>query len=497
MCVVLTDIIKTYKTYFKKIEDLQEEYNCGIIDSGLLQANEIFIMQKIKDLKEKIINHHVTKFYEIKEKEGYCYTYLPNDKAKNTGKASYGKMLRLKTRNELEERVAKFYIDQELADDIIKDDIEQTYTFEDVYNMWRVVKDAKTPNPNSRKKYSSDYNSLFKGTEFVVLDMRTITRAKYELFIIESINTGGLGVGKKNKNSNTPLGKDRAKHFIGYIRNVFEFAEDEGLIDTNPMLKVKSDEMKKHCLVVDLSEDEEIQRHIYDDEQNAAILKRLREDQLRKPHYMPPYVIELDMLTGFRTGEAPSRKWSDFDFVKRVIKIDTSQKLNQMTGELSIAKTKTNKRRQYPLTDEIMHLLNRIKAVHEAIGYTGEFVFYGGIGNAHNGHHKRYDVISGRSVTEYHRRTMKLLDKERLSTLSDVDKALYKPLYVPYKGVTGHRKTVNSKLKQLGASSLMSSSMIGNSIEINNANYSYDVSNQEEKLKIVEANHRKLFKLVS
>ena len=56
---------------------------------------------------------------------------------------------------------------------------------------------------------------------------------------------------------------------------------------------------------------------------------------------------------------------------------------------------------------------------------------------------------------------------------------LCRKIKIPQKSISAIRRTVNSKLKCMGMSSLVASSILGHTVKVNENNYSYDVANEE------------------
>lgn len=117
--------------------------------------------------------------------------------------------------------------------------------------------------------------------------------------------------------------------------------------------------------------------------------------------------------------------------------------------------TKTGKERQFPLSKKALSILREVKKVELQNGFLGEYVFQNEDGKLHSSsiaHCIRYKCIQAG---------------------------------IPEKSIHALRRTLNSKLRCAGVSSVVAASMMGHTEEVNDSNYSYDVSNMDYKKEII------------
>ena len=182
---------------------------------------------------------------------------------------------------------------------------------------------------------------------------------------------------------------------------------------------------------------------------------------------MPPYAIELAIYTGMRVSELSTLKWSDID--DTCISINKSAKHNRLKNEFFIGKTKTKKSRVYPVDEQITNLLKRIKHVQEEHGILCEWIFTDGNGS----------YTHSRNITD----CMTRLCREQNLNGGGINKL---------------RKTTSSDLQHTGAPKTVVASMLGHTIEVIEVNekyYTYDVSNLDEKKKVIQNRNAKFKEL--
>ncbi len=74
------------------------------------------------------------------------------------------------------------------------------------------------------------------------------------------------------------------------------------------------------------------------------------------------------LISGVRVGEIAALMWDDIQ--NGMIVVNKSEKYNREKKEYWIGPTKNGKERYMPLTDEIINLLMRIKAVQQKYGFS-------------------------------------------------------------------------------------------------------------------------------
>lgn len=238
---------------------------------------------------------------------------------------------------------------------------------------------------------------------------------------------------------------------MGYINGVFKHARIKRIISENPCEYVETRNFSKF-FNRDKKNPEE--RTINTNDLNL-LLKQLYISQAQKPHYIPNYAVELAIYTGMRIGEITALRWENIREDLGVIVICCSEKHDRITKEYIVDSTKTRKERQFPITQKISSLLYKVKKIEMQYGFLGEYIFQNENGKLHSSsiaHCIRYRCIQAG---------------------------------IPEKSIQSLRRTLNSKLRCAGVSSIVAASMLGHTEEVNALNYSYDISEMDYKREIL------------
>ena len=129
---------------------------------NISDVRDMIIMKK----REEILKNHPYSVWQGGN-NGLWYTYLP-DSTKSRGKA----LKKLTSREKLEDAIVAYWTQRE-KDDIEKQKKQNVYTFMDIYNLWRNVKD-QTVSENTVAKYNSDRKRFFDGKDLSKMDIREI-----------------------------------------------------------------------------------------------------------------------------------------------------------------------------------------------------------------------------------------------------------------------------------------------------------------------------------
>lgn len=357
-------------------------------------------------------------------KDGKWRTYILNKDGKRVLK-------KRRTEKEIQDIVIEHYKNLENAR-------KKDYSFKSFFKCWEQKQISYGVSNNTVTKYNSDYMRYFEGTNFEKLDIRNINEEDITAFVIQCIKKLGL--------------KEKAgKALMGYISGVFKHARIARVIIENPCEYV---ETRKFVKFYDKSQKSIEQRTINSTDLNL-LLQQLHISQEQKPSYIPSYAVELAIYTGMRVGEITALKWEDIREDLGIIHIRRSEKFDRITREYMIESTKTGKERQFPISDKLSNLLKNIRKIELQYGFMGEYVFQNEGGKLH-----------ATSVTHCIR---------------------YKCIQagIPVKSIHALRRTLNSKLRCAGVSSVVAASLMGHTEEVNSTNYTYDISDMEYKRKIV------------
>lgn len=409
------------------------------VEHGMLDVS--YVQEQIEmDKRKRLLDRHLYSIWE--GKDGKWYTYLPDE-----GK---GRVLKKRvTKKAIEDLVVEFYSMQLKVDGIhAREKEKEESRFSSNFEAWKNKQISYGISNNTVQKYECDYRRFFYGTDFEKMDIRDITEEDVTIFIISRIRELGL--------------KEKAgKALWGYISGVFKSARINKKIADDPCKYVDTRAFFKFYN----RDSAPSESRILGDDEMERIMDRIKQDHIDKPWYMPSYAVELAAYTGMRAGELAGLKWADVHADERVIVICRSERYDHKQKIYSVSSTKTNKSRRFPITEEILLLFERVRSIQEEYGSQGDFVFSTSDGHVH-----------GRTISDCMRNKCIQIGMEHT------------------KGVHAVRRTVNSKMRCAGVSATVAASLLGHTEEVNNSNYTYDISKMEYKMRVVENMNRELTK---
>ena len=317
----------------------------------------------------------------------------------------------------------------------LQEEVEKPKTFRDAYFIWRKSHDLSLSN-NSIQRYNTDYKRYFQGSDFESIPITKINSEIVSSFMITEV---------KDKS----LCKKACKTLFGYIKNTILSARINHLITGNPVEFLEAKQYYKFCTEKPRS----IEKTVISDDTWKILNAKIEEDKQKNPTYLPGYAVQFAMLTGCRVGEISALRW--IDITKDYIIIDKSEKYDRIRKEYYIDKTKNGKERIFPISKEIRKLLDDIKRVSEKGGFLSEWIFSDKEGRIHS------QVISS-------------CIKNKCGQLG-IEKV----------GIHACRRTVNSKMRCNGVSSIVAASLLGHTEQVNDQYYTFDVTSIKEKADIV------------
>lgn len=418
-----------------KSNQIDDELLNFALQEHIIDISYVRDMARMKK-REEILKKHPYKIWQGKTNRRWC-TYLPDD-TKPRGKV----LKKISSREKLEDSIVEYWIQKE-KDEIERQRRKNVYTFSDVYDMWRKVKDP-TVSENTIAKYETDRRRFFDGKEFSELDIKEIDSYAVDIFMHQNI--------KEHKLLREPMRK-----LYGYVANTMNFAVERNLIERNPIASIGSKKYNKQCG----SKQKLLSECIIMPDDMKQLQEQFRKDHEDKRNYIPTYAVEFASLTGLRVGELAALRWENVK--EDYILIAESEKSNPKKTEFYIDQTKNKKPRIFPMTEEIRKLLDKIKEVEIEYGYFCEWVFADENGRVHA------PRISACAKT-----------KSRQISLNPKGK-----------GIHGYRKTLNSNMRALGVAVPAAAAMLGHTEEVNKRYYTFDTTQLQEKAEIISKINQK------
>lgn len=395
------------------------------LEHGILDVQSIQ-RQIDMDRRNKILKahkYHIT----FNNKKGRWYTRFDTE----NGVVQRNR----KTREQLECLIVAFYENGNHFEDWV-----EQYTFAQAHDRWMEVQEEYDKNPNTLYKYEKDWRRYFMGTKFSKMNISDITPFDIEIFVINKI---------KELNMPRQAGVD----LYGYINGVFYTAVIDRRIpkDENPCELVDKKKFKKYY---NKTKKPQATRTMTLEEIDKLVA-RLNLDVTERPTCMSPYGVRLALLTGMRSGEICGLRWRNV--TDEVIDVCESEKFNQRDKYYYISDTKTEKNRTIPITEGLRSFLNDMRELQKKYGIEDDFVISTASGKLHT-----------RNLSDY------------------MIKASKKLGFGVSKNIHTIRRTFNSYLRQGGTSAIVAGSIIGNTADVNNNHYTYDICDNETKLKLVD-----------
>ncbi len=298
-------------------------------------------MQELKQIERDIVLSRYT-FPKKPCKDGY-YRMAVEDRTSPKGK----KQLFAKSIGELAEKVYQHEREKNKRG---------KRTFEEVFEELIAERLRRTKNQekllskqNTINKWRQDFKRYYIGTSFISMYVDEITVNHLE------------DVAEYNLNR-YDLNKKAFENMLTIPRMVLRFAFTKYYTNENVYLRL--DRKQFSDMVVDTVP---IEQRAYSDEELLMILDAVHDYQQKKPDYIVPYALELQILTACRRGEIPPLMWSDVNGDDIIISKEqlTVRKTQECKQHCKIVHhTKNYKNRTFPITDDVEDLLKRLKAVH-------------------------------------------------------------------------------------------------------------------------------------
>jgi integrase len=399
-----------------------EEFLKNLLESGILNRVTAEEHKPMKNERLYLQNHNHKVW---KGTDGFWRTKVPDEDYTDGLK-----LIKRKTKESLLNAVANHYKDHPVS-----------VTFKTRFDVWvdRQIKCGRSA--NTVYKYKSDYNRFFKDTEFESGDIRYLTDED----IMEHI---------KNVLEEKKIRWRALKDIFGYMNGVFEKSFKDHIISENPCKYVDLEIFKRLCKndTVHTYKDRTLS-----DKERLYLLEKLHNPIANNNNHIAALAIELALYTGMRVGELVALEWGDILKDEGIIVIRHSEKFNKLTKEYTIENTKNSRVRFFPITDEILDVLTRIRKFEEEHDWLGRYIFTNESGRIHA------NVVS----SSVRNRTMS-------SEFSNP------------KSIHALRRTLNSNLRCNGVSATVAASLLGHTERVNDMNYTYDVEALSKKKEYIE-----------
>lgn len=398
------------------------------ISSGLIDLTEV------RELVETMNRKKLEELYNEAKEQRKVWKGEGKDQRWKFKKVN-GSIVAKTTEEAIKEAFIEYHKTKSLEDE------RNTTTFSELYSAWLEYRKEMVGtkqgqlHPNTYRRYQRDYERYIKGTSFDKQIVSTITPVTIEKFL-------------KNMVISHNLTKRSLTNIIGYIRSSMFYARKRKLLKKNPMDLVDIKPIKGFCKVNAKSDKDRV---LSTSDMNKLITT-LHQKQASNDLYVQNYAIELATLTGMRVGELAALKWECVE--DDILRIDYSEHridYEDKSCEYYIAEPKNCKHREFPMSDEIITLLNKVKTVQIKYGITSEYVFANKEGRV-NSH-----------------------------TITCAMSRRCKDAGIEARSIHAIRRTVSSHLRAVLPIATVAN-MLGHLEETNDKHYNYDIS--EDKIKV-------------
>ncbi len=441
-----------FNTINNRLDDLASSQKYGTLKISDTKTNN----RMIEYNKSRILSLHYKKYGKLNIDGGNRYwCYIPTG---NGGK----KVLR-RTRLEDIEKVI-------LSLEEYKDLKARLHSFKDIYYEWvEYSKELDLLRGNTTHRYETDYKRFFtnnKVNKYVAkLEMQPIDKLNIndlELFLSGCVN----GLDEKK----ITLSKKAFEGLWSTLNGMFSYAIRNNLIEKNPLHFIDKRKFLRKCK----GRSYEQQNNIIMNDDLKELLKVIKESHLKedKTEYklqveVKVYAVELIAYTGLRPAEVSALKWSNIHLEKSPKdgyygKMVIQYSMKEAEKGYKLEETKTGKIRTVPIDEKIKAILDNVKELGKRLKRKCEdFMFL-------EYRHKKIEPISPKSIGQ-------CLDR------------LCETAQIKHISPTTLRKSVNTRMKLNGVSSLICSSMLGNTPEVNDSYYTYDsMCTENDKIKALK-----------
>lgn len=383
--------------------------------------NTVLVQEKIEMQKKEKVLKKHP--YKIWQgKDGNWRTYLPDE---NRGRI-------LKKRNS-KTKIEEIVIDYWQSKDV------DVNLFKERFKVWMDRQKNCGISNNTINRYKTDYKRFFLGEEIEEMSVKAIDADYIESFFARRI-----------KETNIPYRSILG--IFGYVNGLFEKSVRDRIISENPCRFVDTRIFKRCC-----SDDRKRNKknRLLSTEELTCLINTLKNTIKDSPDYIQQYAILIAIYTGMRVGELAAITWDCVSFKDKYILVDKSEKYDKEEKTYFIDKTKNGKIRYVPMSDAARDVMREIKKVQMKNGWISDFVFTNANGRIH-----------AKELSECMRR------RSRMAGIGD-------------KSIHSIRRTFNSQMRCSGVSSTVAAAILGHSERVNENNYTYDVTQMQYKLDIV------------
>lgn len=299
-------------------------------------------------------------------------------------------------------------------------------------------------------KYETMYNCYIKGFDIEKKNIKDIDELILSKHFKNVLTNSTNKDGRKRE-----FQFNHFKQFFQMLNESFNLAVRNRWINENPLFFLKVEDFQRYCALpkVKKSKDKIISSKETDD-----LINRLFNPVVHNANMLTHYAAILNIYTGARPSEIAVLKKSDIDWDEETIYFTHSQKFDRKTKIFSDELIKTRKTRDFPVTQEIIELLDIVEKYKKDNNIDSEYYFFDP---------NLREPIHARMIS---------------STIRNHNNKACAYTF---------RRTLNSQLDSIGVNETVRGALIGNSERVNKEHYTCDIMDINAKRKLIEEARKK------
>ena len=420
----------TSKTPHEEIR-LQDLYSADdvlstIYEQGILDEDGVRLIMRKKHL-QYVLSHHEHKIWQ--SADGRWKTYITDEES---GKR---KQISRESREDLED----FLYDKYLAED--EELAKKRATMESLYDDWAEYKSLFV-SESTIKRDRNTWKALYKDAPIVKKPLVSVTKTELERWLLSVIRS-------KNMNSH------QFNNFISVIRQLMAYAEEIGIIDSNPVEKIRI--QKKRILKPEIKGPTITQVFMEDERQ---LLIKYAMEQYNKHRdtvqIFTSLAIAFLLYVPLRRGELVALRFDDLDGNRLILTDSYSHDMKCLKGRLKDIEGW----RAMDVVPPALEIIERIRQERIRLGMPTD----GCIFTVNEKYGSLYSAL-GKSINKY-------CDE----------------IGIPRRSLHKTRKTCASKMHADGVNDLIIQAQLGHKdLRTTFNSYCYDVTTDAERYRAISA----------
>ena len=397
-----------------------------IYEEGILNEDGVRLIMRKKHL-QFVLSHHEHKIWQ--SADGRWKTYITDEES---GKR---KQISRESREDLED----FLYDKYLAED--EELAKKRATMESLYDDWAEYKSLFV-SESTIKRDRNTWKALYKDAPIVKKPLVSVTKTELERWLLSVIRS-------KNMNSH------QFNSFISVIRQLMAYAEEIGIIDSNPVEKIRI--QKKRILKPEIKGPTITQVFMEDERQ---LLIKYAMEQYNKHRdtvqIFTSLAIAFLLYVPLRRGELVALRFDDLDGNRLILTDSYSHDMKCLKGRLKDIEGW----RTMDVVPPALEIIERIRQERIRLGMPTD----GCIFTVNEKYGSLYSAL-GKSINKY-------CDE----------------LGIPRRSLHKTRKTCASKMHADGVNDLIIQAQLGHKdLRTTYNSYCYDVTTDAERYRAISA----------